>query len=87
MVPLGDRTGNARKRTGEVAPAGPQWLLSGAGCIASGNPFLKPGLHLLFDQPDPSGTETHPLGELSGRLQAGNMLRRVENCLANGLFR
>src|SRR5579862_5232228 len=51
------------------------------GCTALVDPLLEPVQNFLLDPPDPALPELHPLGELPGSLETGDMLRAVEDQL------
>src|ERR1700753_2379285 len=55
---------------------------SGALClIAALDALVKPVQHFLLDPSDPALAELYPLGERSGRLKTGDVLRAVQNKL------
>lgn len=51
------------------------------GDVSAANSLLEPVQHLLLDPPDPALAKLYPFRELSGRLQAGDVLRAVEDKL------
>src|ERR1051326_2516083 len=70
------------EKRAERSPAPPQAPSSGALCFGSAlDALVKPVQHFLLDPPDPALAELYPLGERSGRLKAGDMLRAVKNKL------
>ncbi len=71
------------KKEGGAPEPRPITPSSGALCdlISARDALLKPIQHFLLDPTHPALTELYPFRECSSRLQAGNMLRGVENKL------
>ena len=63
-----------RMKTGSAVPDAP---LLRSGAITFVDAVLDPLIHLVFDPPDAVGAKLYPLGEQTGLLQSGDVLRRV----------
>ena len=69
---------------GSAIPDAPQLRL---GAITFINAILDPLIHFLFKPSDAVRAEHNSLGELTGLLQAGDMLRRVADLRTHFRFR